>query len=208
MTDAVMPQVRLPWQPCERCGTLGVDACPDGSIVLLACPSCGHEEERRRLPFFSVTGPSGSGKSTLVRRLWRELPECVTLDGDLLWNPKIWKEREAFYTLWLSLAAQISQSGRPVVLCTAAMPDDWHNATPRVLVANVHMLALVCDETELLSRLATRVRPLDVEGPADFLEQTLTFNRWLSEHVEHIDTSTHDPDETAGRVTAWVRSHL
>jgi hypothetical protein len=52
--------VRLPWQPCERCGALGVEALPDGSVVTLDCGRCGHEEQRRRLPFFSVTGPSGS----------------------------------------------------------------------------------------------------------------------------------------------------
>jgi predicted kinase len=175
---------------------------------MVLCPNCAHEEERLRLPFFSVTGASGSGKSTLVRRLWRELPECVVLDGDVLWNPKFWGERGAFHTLWLSLAAQISQSGRPVVVCTAAMPDDWRNATTRILVADVHMLALVCDEAELLSRRAARARPRDVEAPIDFVEQTLNFNRVLRERLEHVDTSKHDADETGARVATWVRSHL
>ncbi len=199
---------RLLWQPCERCGGLGVDAHADGTRVLLACPNCGHEEERRRLPLFSVTGPSGSGKSTLVRRLWRELPECVVLDGDVLWNPKFWNEPGAFHMLWLSVAAQISQSGRPVVLCTAAMPEAWSLPAARVLVADVHMLALVCAEADLLARLSARERPRDAEAPADFLEQTLNFNRWLREHLEHVDTSAHDPEETATRVAKWVRSHL
>ena len=106
--DAIVVAAQLPRQPCERCGALGVDAYPHGSVVMFVCPLCRHEEERMRLPFFSVTGPSGSGKSTLVRRLWRELPECVVLDGDVLWNPTFWEAREAFYTLWLSLSAQIS----------------------------------------------------------------------------------------------------
>jgi predicted kinase len=199
---------RLPWQPCERCGALGVDARPDAAKVVLACPMCGHEEERVLLPFFSVSGPSGSGKSTLVRRLWNELPECVALDGDMLWNGKFWSARSDFYSIWLNVAAQISQSGRPVVLCTAAMPDDWRTATPRVLVSEVHMLALVCDEQELLGRLAARDRPRDDEAPADFLEQTCNFNRWLRAHLEHVDTSLFDPDETAGRVAAWVHERL
>ena len=206
--EGLSDAVRLPWQPCERCGALGVDAHADGSRALLVCPNCGHEEERRRLPFFSVTGPSGSGKSTLVRRLWRGLPECVVLDGDVLWDPKYWNERETFYTLWLVLAAQISQSARPVVLCTAAMPADWSAPTARVLAAEVHMLALVCAEDDLLARLSARERPRDAEAPADFLEQTLNFNRVLRERLEHVDTSAHDPDETATRVAAWVRSHL
>ena len=198
---------RLPWQPCERCGALGVEAHPDGAVVTLVCPRCAHEEERRRLPFFSVTGPSGSGKSTLLRRLWRELPECVVLDGDVLWHPSYWNDRSAFYTRWLALAAQISQTGSAVVLCTAAMPDDWRDAS-RVLVSEVHMLALVCDEQDLLARLEARARPPDTEAPADFLQQTLNFNRWLRANLEHLDTSAAGPDETAARVAAWVRARL
>jgi predicted kinase len=206
-TDAIHA-IRLPWQPCERCGALGVDAHPAGAVVTLACPRCGHEEERRRLPFFSVTGPSGSGKSTLMRRLWRELPECVALDGDILWDPAYWKERAAFYTRWLNLAAQISQTGRAVVLCTAAMPDDWRDAAPRVLVSDVHMLALVCDEDELLARLEARGRSPGADAPADFLEQTLNFNRGLRARLDYVDTSVSDPDETTARVAAWVRARL
>jgi predicted kinase/ribosomal protein S27AE len=200
--------VRLPWQPCERCGALGVDAHPDGSVVTLACGRCGHEEQRGRLPFFSITGPSGSGKSTLMRRLWRELPECVSLDGDVLWDPAYWKARSAFYTRWLNVAAQISQSGRTVVLCTAAMPNDWREAAPRVLVSEVHVLALVCDAEELLARLDARGRSPGAEAPADFLEQTLNFNRWLRANLDYVDTSVSDPDETAARVAAWVRARL
>jgi hypothetical protein len=166
---------RLPWQACERCGALGVDAQPDGPVVTLLCPRCGHEEERRRLPF-SVTGPSGSGKSTVMRRLWRELPECGSLDGDVLRDPAYWNARAAFYTRWLNLTAQISQTGRVV--------------------------------DELLSRLEARARPRDPDVPPDVLEQTRIFNGWLRTNLDHVDTSTSDPDETAARVASWVRARL
>jgi gluconate kinase len=198
---------RLPWQPCERCGGLGVEASPAGGSVVLTCPGCGHEEERRRLPFFSVTGPSGVGKSALVRRLWRVLPECVTFDGDVLWHAGFWHDRQAFYDRWLALAAQASQSGYSVVVCTAAMPDDWQSEFS-VLLGDVHMLALVCDEDELMARLAARARPLDEQAPADVLEQTRNFNRVLRERLEHVDTSSFDEDEVAVRVAAWIRERL
>jgi ABC-type cobalamin/Fe3+-siderophores transport system ATPase subunit len=191
-----------------HCGSLGLDARPNDAVVTLTCPHCGHEEERRRLAFFSITGPSGSGKTTLVRRLWRELPECVTLDGDLLWNGRFWNDRAGFYALWLTVAAQISQSGRPVVLCTAATPDDWNQAVPRPLVGDIHMLALVCTEEDLRSRLHVRARERDPESPADFLDQTCVFNRWLRERLPYVDTSTLEPDATAAQVAAWVRSRL
>lgn len=198
---------RLPWQPCERCGALGLDATPAEAALLLACPSCGHEEERRRLPSFSITGPSGSGKSALVRRLWRLLPECVTFDGDVLWHGDFWANRQAYYDRWLAVAGAASQSGHPVVVCTAAMPEDWESPFA-VLIGEVHMLALVCDEEELVARLAARVRPLDDQAPADFLEQTLNFNRVLRERLDHVDTSALDEDETAARVGAWIRERL
>jgi predicted kinase len=202
-----MSTQRLAWQPCERCGGLGVDASPASDTVRFECPSCGHEEERRRLPFFSVTGPSGVGKSTLVRRLWRVLPECVSFDGDVLWHGDFWNDRQAFYDRWLALAGQASQSGYPVVVCTAAMPDDWRSAFA-VLVGQVHMLALVCDEDELMARLARRARPLDDQAPAGFLEHTRNFNRVLRERLEHVDTSRFDEDEAAERVAAWIRKRL
>jgi ABC-type cobalamin/Fe3+-siderophores transport system ATPase subunit len=198
---------RIDRQPCERCGGLGVDAVPEGSSLVLTCPRCGHEERRRLLPFFSITGPSGSGKSTLVRRLWRLLPECVVFDGDVLWHEYFWENRQAFYDGWLALAGQASQSASAVVVCTAAMPDDW-GSTFAAFVGKIHMLALVCDEDELMARLARRVRSLDDRAPADFLEQTRIFNRVLRQRLEHVDTAVLDEDEVAERVAAWIRVRL
>jgi predicted kinase len=209
MTDlsSSLAPLQMPWQPCERCGGLGVDASPAGAVVVFRCPRCGHEEQRRRLPFFSITGPSGVGKSTLVRRLWRLLPECVAFDGDVLWHGDFWGDTQAFYDRWLAVAGQASQSGHPVVVCTAAMPDVWRSAFS-VFVGEVHVLALVCDQDELVARLERRERPLDDQAPADFLEQTLNFNRVLRERLEHIDTSRFDEDEVAARVVDWIRERL
>ncbi len=194
--------------PCRRCGSLGVEPHPEDSDVMLACRRCGDEERWRRLPFFSLTGASGSGKSTLVRNLWRALPECIALDGDVLWDPKFWTQRAEFYLRWLGLAAQLSQTGRPVVLCTAAMPTDWESSPLRVLVADVHMYALVCAEPVLVERLGRRERPRDVEAPGDFLKQTLAFNAWLRDNVPHVDTSVLDTSATARCVTDWIRQRL
>jgi predicted kinase len=205
--SSAVAALQLPWQPCERCGGLGVEASPAGSIVVFSCPRCGHEEQRRRLPFFSVTGPSGAGKSALVRRLWRLLPECVTFDGDVLWHGDFWNDRQAFYDRWLAVAGQASQSGHPVVVCAAAMPDDWRSPFA-ALVGEVNMLALVCDEDELMARLEARARPRDEQAPTDFLEQTRTFNRVLRERLEHVDTSRFDEDEVAARVADWIRAQL
>jgi predicted kinase len=198
---------RLEWEPCESCGALGLDAAPGGASVSLQCLTCGHEERRRRMPFFSITGASGSGKTSLARRLWRALPECITFDGDVLWHANYWNEPGAFHWRCLAVAAQASQCGRPVVVCTAAMPDAWRQDLA-VLVEEVHMLAVVCADGDLVQRLDARRRPRDSNAPVDFVEQSRSFNNWLRDHVDSVDSSTNDPDEVAELVAAWIRQRL
>jgi hypothetical protein len=194
------------WQDCAGCGALGLEARAEYSDTVVTCLSCGHEERRRRLPFFSVSGATCTGKSSVCRRLWKLLPECVALDGDLLWDAALWDAPGVFYARWLGVAAQISQAGRPVVLCTAAIPQAWEESPSRILVADVHMLTLVCDEDVLLERLRGRGRPPDPKAP---VEETLSFNRWLRANVEPaFDTTSASPDDTAAQVAAWVRGRL
>jgi hypothetical protein len=194
------------WQDCAGCGALELEARGEDGDAVVTCLSCGHEERRRRLPFFSVSGATCTGKSSVCRRLWTLLPECVALDGDLLWDRSLWDAPELFYARWLGVAAQISQSGRPVVLCTAAIPQAWEESPSRILVSQVHMLALVCDDDVLLERLRRRGRPPDPKAPD---EETLSFNRWLREHVEPaLETTAASPDDTAVRVADWVRGRL
>jgi AAA domain len=161
----------------------------------------------KRLPFFSITGPSGAGKSATWRLLTGLLPECVALDGDALWDPRFWSDTDWFYGAWMRVAAGVQQNGRPVVLCTAAMPDVWQRRPEREWFRNVHMLALVCSEETLRARLTAR-EPSGPETPSTFVDDTLDFNRWLREHVEHVDTSTMSELDTALRVAEWVRARL
>jgi energy-coupling factor transporter ATP-binding protein EcfA2 len=155
-----------------------------------------------------VTGPSGSGKSTTCALLRGLLPECITFDGDALWHTSFWEDRgHWFYGAWMRVASNVQQSGRPSVLCTAAMPQVWEDRPERRFFRDVHVLALICDDAVLQERIAAR-GPLDETLPTTFMEETLTFNKWLREHVEHIDTSTMGPADTAARVAAWVRARL
>jgi hypothetical protein len=202
-----MTATRLEWETCERCGALGLDAMPDDSAVVLECATCGFREVRRLMPFFSITGASTSGKTALTRRLWRELPECITFDGDVLWHRDFWDDPRAFRDRWLAVAAQASQCGRAVVVCTAAMPDDWRQDLA-VLVGEIHMLAVVCEDAELARRLDARRRPRDANGPSDFVEQSRFFNNWLRQNVDFVDSSEHDADELAALVAAWIRQRL
>jgi hypothetical protein len=72
------------------------------------------------------TGASGAGKTTLALQLIGPFTEAIVLDHDVLWMPEMdtpddgWRR---FGSLWLRLAADIAQSGRPVLLFGSADPD-------------------------------------------------------------------------------------
>jgi hypothetical protein len=66
---------------------------------------------------------------------------------------------------------------------------------------------LICSEETLRARLAAR-EPFGPETPPTFVDDTLDFNRWLREHVEHVDTSTLSKLDTAPRVAELVRARL
>jgi broad-specificity NMP kinase len=159
------------------------------------------------LPLFSVTGPSAAGKSTVCAELPALLPECVPLDGDLLWRSELWDDVSWFYSTWLSVAGQVSRAGRPAVLCTAAMPEAWEDSRAREQVGEIHMLALVCNEEVLRDRLLARGAQ-DPNAPETFLDDTLNFNRVLRERLPFLDTTDAAPAETAQAVAAWVREQL
>src|SRR5205823_8544773 len=65
---------------CLRCAFRGeLDPLVDGRCVV-----CGREFER--LPLFVLNGATGIGKTTIGTIAAELMPECIHLDGDLLWS--------------------------------------------------------------------------------------------------------------------------
>lgn len=202
---------------CTSCGLSHQTPEFDDSGFLL-CRACGHRRAYRRLPLLLVGGPAGAGKSTAGALLLGELTEAVIIESDLLWRREFNTPEDGYqnyFSLWLNLAAHISQSGRPVALFGAgfAVP---HNAEPlpeRRLFSAIHYLGLTCDDAVLAARLLRR--PSWRNTNPQLVEEHVEFNHWLKENaasasppVTLLDTTDDSPTETAARVAAWIRSRL
>ncbi|HEX5417243.1 MAG TPA: AAA family ATPase [Chloroflexota bacterium] len=203
---------------CPGCGQYSVEKQidPDGPAAI--CPFCGHRHPFRRLPLFVVTGASGAGKTTVALALPEQLPECVTLETDILWRPEFNKPDDDYHEFretWLRLAKNVSQNGRPVVLCGTAAPGQFERCAEARYFSAIHCLALVCDDDVLVRRL--RARPAWRQaGDEAFVERMLSFNAWLKARADAgevpafqmslLDTTCVDPSETVERVVGWVRA--
>ena len=173
---------------CPQCGIY--DPCKviekkDGNAVAI-CPNCNHGYMFNMLPLFILIGASGTGKSTICLNLaGRDLP-VVPMESDILWRNEFdtpdTKYRE-YRELWLRLCKNISQGGKPVLLCGCGEPSQYEECIERRYFEAIHYLALVCDEDILVRRLKGR--------PS-----------WRSTSV--LDTSAALVKETVEQVEGWL----
>jgi hypothetical protein len=169
------------------------------------------------LPLFVINGATGVGKSTVGEAVRLLLPECVHLDGDLLWTNENFGHPDqiaAYYARWLRLAVELSQSGRPLVLRGACNPDRWQGSPLTSYFSDIHYIALVAEPEIHEARLRKRELPDDISLWPEFPE-FLNHNRWLLANallteppMELLDVSRLPPAEAAAKVAAWVRVRL
>ena len=146
---------------CLHCGEYRADKRIDPDGPNAVCPLCGHRHPFRQLPLLVVSGASGAGKSAVLQRLAGRVDGAVLLDADILWRSEFDQPEEGyrgFFETWLRLCKNISQSGRPVVLFGAGVgvPANLEACVERRYLADVHILALVCDDEVLAERLLSR----------------------------------------------------
>jgi broad-specificity NMP kinase len=182
---------------------------------VLACQFCGHEEPFLRLPLFVLTGPSGAGKSTVGRLLARRLSaRLVVLDQDLLWIDALRDPDDDYGTFrrtWLRLIATLNQNARPTLLCGTVVPPQFENRPERVLLGDIHYLALTCDDDPLRERLRTRPAWRDWDEPR--IAEMIDFNHWVRANTTTppmtlLDTTHATPMETAEAIERYVQLHL
>ena len=84
------------------------------------------------------------------------MKEVVVLDSDILWRAEF-DQPETNYReyreIWLRVCKNISQAGKPVVLCGGGEPTQFEQCIERRYFSQLHYLALICDD-QILHRLA------------------------------------------------------
>jgi predicted ABC-type ATPase len=202
---------------CPRCGEYCVEKTIDPSGPFAICPFCHYAHPFLQQPLFVITGPSGAGKTTLCFELVASIHECVVMESDILWGALPATAEDDYHdyrNVWLRVAKNIGQAGRPVVLCGTALPSQFEACPERRYFAQLHYLALVCEDSLLAQRLQSRPMWRD-SGSDEFIRRTIAFNRWLKKHAATTspamtlcDTSNQPIEETSHWIAQWIRERL
>ena len=202
---------------CPKCGEYSVEKIIDNSGPYAICPHCDHAHPFLMQPLFLIGGASGTGKTTVCLSLISMLKECVVLEQDILWGmvPATPEDNYRSYrNVWLRIAKNIGQAGRPVVLCGTAFPEQFEDCPERRYFSTLYYLTLVCDDDVLVKRLQRRPEWRMTHTP-EFLEDMVQFNKWLKANASLTrppmtlyDTSHQDIDEIVKYVAKWVRERL
>jgi adenylate kinase family enzyme len=199
---------------CPNCGELRADKIilPDGPYAV--CPHCEHRHKFLRLPLFVITGASGVGKSSTCLALVAKTKDFVVTDSDILWRSEFDQpatDYRNYREMWLRVCKNISQAGKPVVLCGASLPEQFEQCIERRYFSEIHYLALVCRDEALESRLRSRPAWRN-SSDEEYIKTHVAFNRWLKENARHteppmslLDTSEITIDESVERVEHWIR---
>ena len=200
---------------CPNCGEYRVDKIivPEGPYAV--CPVCEYQHKFIRLPLFVLTGASGVGKTTTCLALAAWTMDFVVMESDILWRDEFNKPDTGYSDYretWLRVCKNISQAGKPVILCGAGIPSQFEQCVERRYFSDIHYLALVCEDEVLASRL--RSRPAWRGASAEYIDRHVEFNRWLTANATStlppmsvIDTSRIIVTECAERVEQWASQY-
>lgn len=200
---------------CPKCGDYRPDKIIGADGESAICPDCGHQSRFIRLPLFILTGASGVGKSTVCRELAARMKDVVVMESDILWREEFDKPEtnySDYRETWLRICKNISQAGRPVVLCGVGVPTQFEQCLERRYFSALHYLALICDDQILAARLGKRPTWRGYFNDEQ-IEEQVVFNRWLVNNAQIteppmtlLDTSEIGVEETVAKVDRWIRS--
>lgn len=202
---------------CPGCGEYSVEKTIDPTGPFAVCGHCGHRHRFLQLPLFVITGASATGKTTVCLSLQPSLPECIVLECDILWRSEFANPENGYRTfrdMWLRVAKNVGQAGRPVMLCGSAIPEQYESCAERRYFTTIHYLALVCDDDELVRRLRARPGWRSSSEPG-FIQDMLGFNQWFRDSARDtqpsmtlLDTTHLTVQETIDRTVRWIRTCL
>lgn len=168
----------------------------------------------KKLPLFVVSGASCAGKSTACNILFQAEQDYIVMESDLLWNDLFNTPEDNYYEyrrLWSRVAANISQIGKPVVLCGCGIPEQFENIPERELFTEIHYAGVVSDNKIFENRMREGRNVTD----ENWIKNSLSFNTWLKENATTtkpsmtlIDNSNLTPNQTAEQIDIWIRKFL
>jgi len=200
---------------CVKCKKYSVNKQISSDGRFMTCPFCGHNQEIKKMPLFIITGASGVGKSTISTQLFQKEKDYIVMESDILWDDSF-NDPENNYReyreLWLRMCKNISQIGKPVVLCGCAVPEQFENCLERRYFSEIHYIAIVCDEEILYKRLT---EDRHYEENDENVKVSINFNAWLktnadktNPHMDLLDNSHLTVDEAAKIVEDWIYKHI
>ena len=198
---------------CPNCGEYRADKIIEPEGPYAVCPHCEYQHKFIRLPLFVLTGASGVGKTTTCLALGATAKEFVVMESDILWREEFNQpttDYRNYRETWLRVCKNISQAGKPVVLCGAGIPSQFEACVERRYFSDIHYLALVCEDKVLASRL--RDRPAwRGSSKNEYINEHVAFNRWLKKNALNtqppmalLDTSDISVDESVEGVKEWI----
>ncbi len=163
-------------------------------------------------PLFIISGASGVGKSTLCELLFLYETDYIVLESDIFWHD-IFNTPEDNYKMyrqmWLRLCSNISQIGKPIVLCGCATPEQFEELPERNAFTDIFYLAVVCTNTALKDKMKNG------RGISDekWIMSSLEFNDWLIKNGESngmflLDNTHRDPLDCAKIADQWIRDMM
>jgi len=201
---------------CPNCGEYRADKLivPEGAYAV--CPICEYRQKFARLPLFVLTGASGVGKTTLCLALAADVKDLVIMESDILWRDEFNQpatDYRNYRETWLRVCKNISQAGKPVVLCGAGVPAQFEQCIERRYFSSVHYLALICEDEILTSRLRNRPAWRD-SFKDEYIQEHIAFNRWLKNNAQKteppmslLDVSAVTVTESVAGVKQWLLRH-
>ncbi len=202
---------------CPGCGEYSDARTVDSHGPFAICDKCGHKHPFVYLPLLIVTGASGTGKTTVAMQLASKMHDVVCMESDILWRDEFASadnDYKSYRNLWLRVAKNISQAGRPVVLFGSATPGQFEECAESRYFKSIHYLAFVCNEEELVNRL--RSRPgWRKSGSDEVLSRMIQFNKWLTDNAATtnlgmtlLDTTRMSLASSVVATQNWIRECL
>jgi hypothetical protein len=164
---------------------------------------------------FIVTGASGVGKSAACEVLFQKEQDYIVLESDILWDSRFDGDPDGGYRefreLWMTMCANISQIGKPCVLCGCAEPRHFELRDARHYFADIHYLSVVCREEVMRYRMK-ELRGINDEN---WINGSVFFNNWLIEnadktepHMTLVDNSDLSITECAEKIHEWIAERM